>query len=172
MDFIKTFEGDLAKDITFFFNLLEKNNIEFSNVIIEKESKEYGALKLIINNKSAIFRVAKTTPTKTGQFVTLWQRDKGCPIKPYDINDGIDKFIILVKQDDKLGCFIFPTEVLAKQDILSNNSTLGKNPSGKRAIRVYAPWDSTQNKQAVKTQKWQSQYFFNIDNKLFPNSQF
>ncbi|TRW95625.1 MepB family protein [Flavobacterium gawalongense] len=33
---------------------------------------------------------------------------------------------------------------------------------GKRAIRVYPPWDTTTNKQAQKTQKWQLDYFLEI----------
>ena len=30
---------------------------------------------------------------------------------------------------------------------------------GKRAIRVYPPWDTTISQQARKTQKWQLEYF-------------
>lgn len=35
---------------------------------------------------------------------------------------------------------------------------------GKRAIRVYPPWDKTINQQAQKTQKWQLEYFLGIPN--------
>ena len=39
--------------------------------------------------------MAKTTPTKKGQFVTIWKRhsDKG-HIIPFDINDNIDFIVI------------------------------------------------------------------------------
>jgi hypothetical protein len=33
---------------------------------------------------------------------------------------------------------------------------------GKRAIRVYPPWDFTESKQAQKIQKWQLNYFLQI----------
>ena len=33
---------------------------------------------------------------------------------------------------------------------------------GKRAIRVYPPWDEVTSKQAQKTQKWQLDYFIDI----------
>ena len=33
---------------------------------------------------------------------------------------------------------------------------------GKRAIRVYPPWDKVTSKQAQKTQEWQLDYFLDI----------
>ncbi|MFQ6421766.1 MULTISPECIES: MepB family protein [unclassified Bacillus (in: firmicutes)] len=33
---------------------------------------------------------------------------------------------------------------------------------GKRAIRVYPPWDKTTSRQAQKTQAWQLEYFLEI----------
>jgi hypothetical protein len=33
---------------------------------------------------------------------------------------------------------------------------------GKRAIRVYPPWDKAESRQAEKTQKWQLEYFVEI----------
>lgn len=35
---------------------------------------------------------------------------------------------------------------------------------GKRGIRVYSPWDMATNKQAEKTQTWQTGYFLTIKN--------
>ena len=37
----------------------------------EEESAEYGACRFSLNGQVIVFRVAKTTPTKIGQFVTL-----------------------------------------------------------------------------------------------------
>ena len=37
-----------------------------------------------------------------------------------------------------------------------------KGQGGKRAIRVYPPWDNELNKQAQKTQAWQLNYFLEI----------
>ncbi|WP_373564966.1 MepB family protein [Paenibacillus sp. E222] len=42
----------------------------------EAQNAEYVAYVLTLNSLSIRFRVAKTTPTKIGQFVTLWQRSK------------------------------------------------------------------------------------------------
>ena len=49
-----------------------------SPVVAEIESAEYGAYIFEINGFKIRFRVAKITPTKVGQFVTLWKRiEKG-----------------------------------------------------------------------------------------------
>jgi hypothetical protein len=42
-----------------------------SQPIMEAESAEYGAYTFELNDLSVRFRVAKITPTKIGQFVTL-----------------------------------------------------------------------------------------------------
>jgi len=98
--------------------------------------------------------VAKITPTKVGQFVTLWKRIGNGPIQPYDMEDPVELFIVTTTQGNKFGQFIFPKTILYKHDIVSKN-----NQGGKRAIRVYPPWDIATNKQAQKTQTWQLEYF-------------
>ncbi len=40
----------------------------------EAESADYGAATFALDGAPVRFRVAKTTPTKVGQFVTLWKR--------------------------------------------------------------------------------------------------
>jgi hypothetical protein len=65
--------------------------------------------------------------------------------------------IISVRDSEKFGQFIFPKSVLVSKGIVSKN---GKG--GKRGIRVYAPWDKPENKQAIKTQDWQVNYFVEI----------
>jgi hypothetical protein len=65
--------------------------------------------------------------------------------------------VITSKSGDNLGQFIFPKSVLADKGIISQN---GKN--GKRGIRVYPSWDTVTNKQAEKTQRWQTKYFVTI----------
>jgi len=37
---------------------------------------------------------------------------------------------------------------------------------GKRAMRVYPPWDITESNQAKKTQEWQIKYFFEINENI------
>ena len=125
-----------------------------SNYQPEPESREYQACGFYIGNDAVKYRSAKITPTKIGQFVTLWKRENSGPIKPYDISDNIDLAIISVRKNERFGIFIFPKKVLNAHDILSGN---GKN--GKRGFRVYPPWDLTENSQARKTQQWQLEYF-------------
>ncbi|MGL4629999.1 MAG: MepB family protein [Leadbetterella sp.] len=102
-------------------------------------------------------RVSKITPTKTGQFVTIWKRNEEGITEPFDGKDDIDFVIIVSKRDDTIGQFIFLKSVLLEKGIFSLN---GKG--GKRGIRVYPPWDKVESKQAEKTQAWQKKYFVEI----------
>lgn len=123
----------------------------------EAESADYNAYNFLLNNNQICYRTAKITPTKTGQFVTLWKRNKVGIIEPFDFSDTIDFVIVSVRKDDLLGQFIFPKNILLEKGIFS---TIIKE--GKRATRVYPPWDETTNKQAQKTQQWQLDYFYKI----------
>ncbi len=127
------------------------------NPVRENESREYAAAEFSMNERRIKFRSAKITPTKTGLFVTLWKRIGSGPIMPFDIEDPIDFFVISVRKGDRLGQFVFPKDALLKEGALSQS---GKG--GKRAIRVYPTWDTTDSKQAQKTAAWQSVYFFEI----------
>ena len=82
--------------------------------------------------------------------MTLWKRIKNGPIQPFDISDPIDFFIISTRKGNNFGQFVFPKAVLYEQGVISKNAE-----GGKRAIRVYPPWDKGLNNQALKTQKWQ-----------------
>lgn len=125
------------------------------NIAKEMESAEYGAYTFELNSKRIKFRVAKITPTKVGQFVTLWKRNGTGPILPYDLADSIDLFVINVRHAKHIGQFVFPKAVLYEKGIVSK-----ENKGGKRAMRVYPAWDITNNRQAAKTQAWQLMYFF------------
>ncbi|OME64972.1 MepB domain containing protein [Paenibacillus odorifer] len=132
-------------------------NLDCSDLIHEPHNADYGAYIFNLNALSIRFRVAKITPTKIGQFVTLWERIGDGPIQPYDISDPADLFVISTRNENHFGQFVFPKAVLGKQDILSN-----KGEGGKRALRVYPPWDNPTSRQAQKTQKWQLEYFLEI----------
>ncbi len=60
------------------------------------------------------------------------------------------------------GQFVFPKEVLVKQNILKTATTT----KDKMAIRVYPRWEKPTSKQAIETQKWQLEYFVEVMNKL------
>src|SRR5690606_24231349 len=94
---------------------------------------------------------------KTGQFVTIWRRNKEGITQPFDFNDNFDFVIITTRCAENLGQFIFPKSVLANKGIITRN---GKE--GKRGIRVYAPWDKAASSQALKTQNWQTKYFLTM----------
>nr|WP_315159343.1 MepB family protein [uncultured Flavobacterium sp.] len=141
----------LIKEIIF-----DNCHFEITQPVPEAESSEYGACRFILNNSNILFRTAKITPTKTGQFVTLWKRINQEPIQPFDSTDPIDLFVISVRKDNYFGLFIFPKSVLIAKEIVTDKK------EGKRAIRVYPPWDETTSKQAQKTQNWQLDYFLEI----------
>ena len=137
----------------------DKCGFDFTNLKQNLESKEYEACSFELDGKTVQYRCSKITPTKIGQFVTIWKRNKGGITKPFDILDDLDFIIITSKSGNNFGQFIFPKSVLADNGIITRN---GKE--GKRGIRVYPPWDITTNRQAVKTQSWQTKYFLTIKN--------
>lgn len=121
---------------------------------MEAESSDYGAYAFDLSGLVIRFRVAKITPTKIGQFVTLWKRIGTGPIQPFDLLDPIDFFVVSCRAGENFGQFVFPKAVLCQRDIVSRD---GKG--GKRALRVYPPWDVRKSRQALQTQKWQSAFF-------------
>lgn len=137
----------------------DKNNLECTDLSKEEESAEYGAYTFKLNTTAVKFRIAKITPTKTGQFVTLWKRIGSGPIQPFDISDPIDLFVVSVKDGPHFGQFIFPKSVLCERGVVTT-----KNKEGKRAIRVYPPWNKTTSTQAQRTQNWQLNFFLDLSN--------
>jgi hypothetical protein len=120
----------------------------------EAESSEYEACTFTVDQFSIKYRSAKITPTKVGQFVTLWKRNSKGITAPHDQTDPFDFYIIGVKTPKDSGQFIFPKAVLVQQGILSKN-----HRGGKRGFRLYPSWDQALNSQAKKSQNWQLTYF-------------
>lgn len=125
---------------------------------IEQEGKEYQACNFQLNNYSIICRTAKVTPKKAGQFVTFWKRDAEGITTPFDENDTFDFYVINVKDTYGMGQFVIPKAVLMEKGIISTSKK-----EGKRGFRVYPSWIKVSSKQAIKTQKWQLNYFMIID---------
>ena len=144
--------------------LSDVGSFELKNLNTHSEGIEYGACHFELNDLKIEYRVSKITPTKTGQFVTIWKRNTQGITAPFDVADAIDFVIITSKNGDNWGQFVFPKMVLVEKGIFSQNEK-----GGKRGIRVYPPWDKAMNKQAEKTQNWQLKYFFTADN--FINSE-
>ena len=145
-------ELEVVKELVY-----DKCGFDLTNFKQNLESAEYGACTFKLNGNTIQFRVSKSTPTKTGQFVTIWKRNKVGITEPFDISDDIDFIIIMSKSGKNFGQFILSKSVLVENGIITKN---GKE--GKRGIRVYPPWDITTSKQAEKTQSWQTKYFFAI----------
>ena len=139
-------------------NFYKPLRFELTNFEAEKESQDYGACTFELNGLQIVSRNAKITPTKIGQFVTLWKRLNNGPIQPFDVSDSFDFVIINVRSENQIGQFIFPKKVLIEKDVFTTPSK-----EGKRAIRVYPLWDKPLSKQALKTQQWQLDYFLLID---------
>lgn len=124
----------------------------------EREGGEYGACRLELERRAVVFRVAKTTPTKIGQFVTIWKRPlPGDEIAPLDGGDGVDFVVVGVADAAHRGQFVFDRQALLKHGVMSRDGQ-----GGKRAIRVYPPWSRPVAKDAIKTQQWQLRYFVDL----------
>jgi hypothetical protein len=151
---IDAFPGDLkiAKE-----SVYDLCGLQLTNLHVQHEGTVYGACSFNLNGKLIQHRVSKITPTKTGQFVTVWKRNKQGITAPFDYNDDIDFIIITSRSGDQLGQFIFPKSILLQEGILTQPTK-----EGKRGMRVYPPWDLPTNKQAKKTQDWQTNYFLAI----------
>ncbi|WP_017811905.1 MepB family protein [Paenibacillus shenyangensis] len=131
----------------------------------EKQNAEYGAGIFQLHQRSDTslsvrFRVAKTTPTKAGQFVVFWQKNAEKQNQPFTYEESADLLVIHVihPATSENGQFVFPKDVLKKHGILSTDDN-----KGKMAMRVYPSWDEVTSKQAIATQKWQLPYFAKLD---------
>ncbi|MER8184675.1 MepB family protein [Kitasatospora sp. NPDC094015] len=122
--------------------------------VAEAESAEYAAYRFTLEGRAVVFRTAKVTPVKAGLFVTVWQRFPGGPIRPFDLADPVDLFVVAVRDGQDRGQFVLPAGVLAGRGVLARDGV-----GGKRALRVYPPWVATSSGQARTTQRWQQPYF-------------
>lgn len=152
---INSFHSDLkiVKELVY-----DKCGFILTDPKLNAESLEYGACSFVLNGLTIQHRVSKITPTKSGQFVTIWKRNAQGITEPFNFLDEFNFIIITSKNADNFGQFIFPKSILANKGIITKN---GKD--GKRGIRVYPPWDIPTNKQSEKTQSWQVNYFLTIN---------
>ncbi|MDG1993173.1 MAG: MepB family protein [Polaribacter sp.] len=127
-----------------------------SNYLQNTESQEYKACSYEIDGIKIIERTAKITPKKISQFVTCWKRNANGTTEPFKDFDDFDFFIIKIFDENSAGYFKFSKAALIKNGIIST-----EKKDGKRGFRVYPIWDKPTSKQAIKTQKWQLEYFIN-----------
>ncbi len=138
----------------------EPNHLTIKAIREEAQNSDYGAGIFQLNSKTVRFRVAKITPTKIGQFVAFWEKDRDNKNQAFSYENATDLLVInTFTSNNHFGQFVFPKEVLVKQNILK--TAIAK---GKMAIRVYPSWDTPTSKQAIETQKWQLAYFVDVNN--------
>ncbi|MGW6704316.1 MepB family protein [Streptomyces sp. NPDC054956] len=128
-----------------------------SQPVPEAEGAAYAAHTFTVDGLAVRFRVAKTTPTKAGQFVTVWKRSEAGPIQPFDAADPVDLFVVSTRDQEHFGQFVFPVDSLRRHGVVSVNGV-----GGKRAFRVYPPWVTTTNRQAGSAQTWQLAHFLHF----------
>ena len=146
---------------------------------IRDRSKAYQAYSLKINGKKSLFRVAKTTGDRPGQFVTLWKRPE-IEIGPFDLSDEIEFVIVSacsprsLEGKEKRGYFVFDQKILLKKGIFSEEK---ESKKGKLGFRVFPPWSEefirvnpikTQRMSvsAKTSQKWQVKCYAQFEDVL------
>ncbi|SFT54282.1 hypothetical protein SAMN05216474_1205 [Lishizhenia tianjinensis] len=128
------------------------NNL--NNYVEETESKEYWSSRFEVNQTHFLGRKSKKTPTKKGEFVTLWKRVQG-KTHPFEQKDKLD-FVVILNQEES-GYFLFSKSVLTEKGIIQSSGT-----KGKCGFRLYFPHEKELNKQASKTQLWQKDYYHSL----------
>ncbi|MEL0627700.1 MepB family protein [Salinibacterium amurskyense] len=125
---------------------------EHDQLVAEPDNAEYGAVTTL--PAATRIRVAKLTPTKPGFFVTVWRRDTDGTTQPFPSDDGTQHLVVVTRDSNGFGAFVFPLSVLIARSIVSVDGR-----GGKRGFRVYPPWADTRNRQAQDTQQWQCEHF-------------
>lgn len=141
-------------------NFYSPAGLKVESVQEEPQNAEYGAGVFQLNAASIRFRVAKTTPAKTGQFVVFWEKDEDSKNRAFSCEDAPDLLVINTFHPvtGELGQFVFPKDVLKRHLVLA-----AEGSKGKMAMRVYPDWDTATSKQAIAAQKWQLPYFSRMD---------
>ena len=150
--------NSVHEDLKLAESVYSKYGFYLSKLKPAKESLAYAACSFQLNEKKIAFRVSKITPTKPGQFVSIWKRNGAGLTVPFDASDEFDFLIISSRVGDNWGQFIFPKSELIRNGVISKSAG-----GGKRGIRVYTPWDKLLNRQAEKTQSWQIRYFLALN---------
>lgn len=148
---ISSIQNKRCKAVNEFYNALtyvnkmfyEPNHLSLKAVREEAQNSDYGAGIFQLNSTSIRFRVAKITPTKIGQFVAFWEKDEDNKNQAFSCEKATDLLVInTFTSKNDFGQFVFPKEVLVKQNILKTATA-----KGKMAIRVYPSWENPTSKQ-------------------------
>ena len=70
---MNTIENPAYSDLKMIKELVyDKCGFELANLNLNKESLEYAACSFELDGRTVEHRASKITPTKSGQFVTVW----------------------------------------------------------------------------------------------------
>lgn len=139
-------------------SVFSRLNFKMTCIGQDPESTEYHGHHFQAGQLRFQFRKAKITPKKIGQFVTLWKRNpENNKTEPFTDKDPFDFYLIFCNDEQKSGFFLFPKPILIQKQILTSLSK-----DGKRGFRVYPVWDFPENRQGLKTQAWQKDFFIDF----------
>ena len=127
----------------------------------QPESAVYSGYSFQSKSCIGYFRIGKKTPLKSGYFIAFWKRDEQGITIPYAVEDTFNVLVVAVCNENQLGFFTFPKNVLHKYGCLSF-----QKKGGKRGMRLYAPWNDVTSVEAQRAKKWQIQYFRILKTKL------
>ncbi|GAB2645146.1 MepB family protein [Prescottella soli] len=149
--------GAVHPDVVLLTGLFAGLGVECSPAVSEPDNAEYGAAVSDLGQSTIRFRVGKLTPTKVGLFVSVWRRGAGGSTEPFPAEDDMDALVVVAREGDRFGAFVFPNEVLATRGVVSVCGA-----GGKRGFRVYPPWSATSSPQAKRSQGWQCDWFLDL----------
>lgn len=139
----------------------------------EVENDEYEGFTFKLDDRDITFRTGKITPERPGNFVAIYDRIDST-IVPVDTSyRKIDFLVVDVsdKTSENRGQFVFPRSILLSKGIISQGLSIEerlRRKKGKLSFRVFPPW-AKPKPTALKTQKWQNQFFFPISKNVMSN---
>lgn len=88
--------------------IYEPSDLTVKSIQEEKQNSKYGAGTFRLSSRTVRFRVANITPTKVGQFVAFWEKDKNNKNQPFTYEEAPDLLVITTFTDDgEFGQFFF-----------------------------------------------------------------
>jgi hypothetical protein len=144
---------DVSGAVALFQSLGGHPETPATDIAAEVDNADYGAAVASIGAQRLRLRVGRVTPRKVGLFVAVWRRSSAGPTEPFPADD-VDHLVILTRERQHTGQFVFPRSALRRHGIVSV-----AEQGGKRGFRVYPPWSRTDNAQATRTQAWQGAFF-------------
>lgn len=123
----------------------------------EEQNSDYESGVALIAGQQWRIRTARITPTKPGAFVAVWKRDVSGSTRPFTAAESLSGLLVFVEDGERFGVFRFTPEQLISLGYVSSGPS-----QGKRSFRVYPPWCTQLNPQALRTQRGQAAAFVEL----------